>query len=109
MNDERNQGRARSNWRRSTKGPSALYSAVQGVRCSIVALVRSWVRGGIVTDLNEVAAELNHRAVPLLIGKKANSGMSSSRYCGRRRQICSPKSERPRRHYRSYRTRARSG
>jgi|SRR5215471_8358820 len=42
----------------------------RSVRRSVVALIGCWVRGGVVTNPNQVAAELNGRAISQLKGKK---------------------------------------
>jgi excisionase family DNA binding protein len=53
----------------------ARYSAqCRAFRRSIVVLIRSWVRTGIVTNLNQVAVELDRRAVPQLRGEKGWQG-----------------------------------
>ena len=70
MSDEGDQGRSVQPGAPVYGRPTRAMQPVQGVRRSIVPLVRSWVRGGIVTNANQVSAELNHRAVPLLKGKK---------------------------------------
>jgi hypothetical protein len=89
MSDERSQNRTRSTPGAGLPKARARYTAqCRTFRRSIVALIRSWVRDRIVANPNQVAAELNRRAVEGQ--KRAGSAIPSSRCCGRRRQICSP-------------------
>ena len=71
MSGERSQSRIRSTSGTGLRKARARYTAqCRTFRRSIVALIRSWVRGGIVANPNQVAAELNRRAVPQLKGEK---------------------------------------
>jgi len=42
----------------------------RSLRRSVVALIRCWVRSGVVANLNQVAVELNRLGIPKLEGKK---------------------------------------
>jgi excisionase family DNA binding protein len=70
MSDERRQGRTRANPSALRKVRARYTAQCSTFRRSIVVLIRSWVRTGIVTNLNQVAAELDRRAVPQLRGEK---------------------------------------
>jgi excisionase family DNA binding protein len=71
MCNPRDQGGARSKPGAAVRKAQARYTAQwKGYRRSIVALIRSWVRKGIVANLNQVAVELDRRAVPQLKGNK---------------------------------------
>jgi len=71
MSYPRYQGDARSKLGAGLRKAQARYTAqCRRFRRSIVALIRSWVRGGIVANLNQVAVELNRRAVPQMEGNK---------------------------------------
>ena len=71
MSDERSQSRTGSTPGAGLRKARARYTAqCRTFRRSIVALIRSWVRGGIVANLNQVAVELNRRAVPQMEGNK---------------------------------------
>jgi excisionase family DNA binding protein len=71
MSDERSQSRTRSTPGAGLRKARARYTAqCRTFRRSIVALIRSWVRDRIVANPNQVAAELNRRAVLQLKGEK---------------------------------------
>ena len=71
MSDERSQSRTRSTPGAGLQKARARYTAqCRTFRRSIVALIRSWVRDRIVANPNQVAAELNRRAVLQLKGEK---------------------------------------
>jgi hypothetical protein len=71
MNKQKNQGSTGSNPGAALRKAQARYAAqCRRFRRSIVALVRSWIRSGVVASLNQVAVELNRRAVPQLQGSK---------------------------------------
>ena len=71
MSKQKNQGCTRSNPGAAIRKAQARYAAqCRRFRRSIVALIRGWVRSGIVANLNQVAVELNRRAVPQLEGSK---------------------------------------
>src|SRR6516164_2847160 len=71
MSRQKNQSCTRSNQGANIRKAQARYAAqCRRFRRSIVALIRIWVRTGIVANLNQVAVELNRRAVPQLEGSK---------------------------------------
>jgi hypothetical protein len=92
MSDERSQGRTRSDPGAGPRKACARYTAqCRALRRSIVVLIRSWVRDGVVASPNQVAAELNRRAVPQPRGKNGCQRIPSSR-CFGRHKVRSPSS-----------------
>jgi hypothetical protein len=71
MSKQKDQGCTRSNPGANIRKAQARYAAQRRkFRRSIVPLIRSWVRNSIIANLNQVAVELNRRAVPQLEGSK---------------------------------------
>lgn len=71
MSNQRTQGCTRSIRGAAIRKAQARDAAqCRRFRRSIVTLIRSWVRSGIIANLNQVAVELNRRAVPQLEGNK---------------------------------------
>jgi excisionase family DNA binding protein len=100
MSDERRQSRTRSTPGAGLRKARARYTAqCRTFRRSIVALIRSWVRARIVANPNQVAAELNRRAVPQLKGEKGWQRNTVVEMLREEAPNLLAKLEHPRRHY----------
>jgi excisionase family DNA binding protein len=100
MSKQKNQGCTRSNPGPAIRKAQARYAAqCRRFRRSIVTLTRSWVRNGIVANLNQVAVELNRRAVPQLEGSKGWQRKIVVEMLRREAPNLLAKLDRPRRHY----------
>jgi hypothetical protein len=100
MKKQKNQGSTGSNPGAAIGKAQAPYAAqCRRFRRSIVALIRSWVRSGIVANLNQVAVELNRRVVPQQQGSKGWQRKIVVELLRQEAPNLLAKLNRPRRHY----------